>query len=233
MTGEIERLLELQDKDRECEELTAQIAHLKRQRVRLTERREQETARVEEARHAVHELERESRQRNLDVDELDAQIHAYQKQLDEGIISFKEMESLREKIANQRARINQMEDEALLLMDKIVAEQENLAHAEEELSGRLEEPTAQDQALEQRIAAEEAKLAAAKEERARIAASISPSLLARYENLRRSFTDPVVPIKNGICTGCKLRVSGHTVERARNTDEIVTCENCSRILYIR
>ncbi len=233
MTGEIERLLKLQDKDQECATLAAQIKHLTEQRARLAKRREGELARIEEMRRTLEELERESRQRNLEVDDLDMQIHAYQKQLDEGIISFKEMEALREKIANQRARMSAMEDEALMLMDRIVEEKENLARAEEELKERLSEIAAEEEELASRIDGVERALAAARAAREEIAGRLSPSLLSRYENLRRSFPDPVVPVKNGICTGCKLRVSGYTVERARNTAEIVTCENCSRILYIR
>ncbi len=233
MTREIEILLELQDKDQECTALAAQIKHLNEERVRLADKRAREMARVDGIRHALEDLERESRQRNLEVDDLDMQIHAYQKQLDEGIISFKEMEALREKIANQRKRMNAMEDEALMLMDRIVEERENLARAEEQLKTRLAELAIEEEKLTSHIAETEQALAAAQAARQELAKKISPSLLARYENLRRSFPNPVVPIKNGICTGCKLRVSGHTIERARNTDEIVTCENCSRILYIR
>ncbi len=233
MTGEIERLLELQAKDQEGVTLAAQIKHLNDQRAHLEKKRTEEIARVDDVRHALEALERESRQRNLEVDDLDMQIHTYQKRLDEGIISFKEMEALREKIANQRARMNTMEDEALMLMERIVEEKKSLARAEEELTARLAELDAAKRDLAARISEVEQALSAAKAAREEIAGRISPSLLSRYENLRRSFPDPVVPIKNGVCSGCKLRVSEHTIERARNTDEIVTCENCSRILYIR
>lgn len=233
MTGEIERLLALQEKDQECTAIAVQIEHLRRQLARIEKRREEERARVEGMRQALAELERESRQRNLEVDELDMQIHAYQKELDEGIISYKEMEALREKIVIQRERMSKLEDEALALMDRIVEEKENLARAEEELTVRLSALDEEEEALNARITATEESLATARTARAELAAGVSPSILARYENLRRSFPDPVVPVVNGICTGCKLRVSGHTVERARNTDEIVTCENCSRILYVR
>jgi len=233
VTGEIKRLLELQDKDQECAALAAQIKHLNEQRSRLKQKREEEIARVEEMRRALEELERESRQRNLEVDDLDMQIHAYQKQLDEGIISFKEMEALREKIASQKKRMSEMEDEALMLMDRIVEEKENLIRAEKDLEVRLSELDDEEEKLAAHISDVKTALSATETARKEIAGQLSPSLLARYENLRRNFPDPVVPIKNGICTGCNLRVSGHTVERARNTAEIVTCENCSRILYIR
>jgi len=232
VTGEIELLLALQDKDQHCGAIAAQIKRLTAQRARIAAKKRAEEARVEEMRRNLEELERESRKRNLDVDELDTQIHSYQKELDEGIISYKDMEALREKIASQRARMSAMADEALLMMDRIEEEKERLAAAEDELKARQAKLSSEEEELTTRIAQLEQELAAAKEAREKIAERISPSLLARYENLRRSFPDPVVPIKDGICTGCKLRVSGHTIERARNTAEIVTCENCSRILYI-
>jgi predicted nucleic acid-binding Zn-ribbon protein len=55
--------------------------------------------------------------------------------------------------------------------------------------------------------------------------------LRRYDELLRTHDDPIALVQSGVCSGCKLRVSEITVERVRQ--EIVTCENCSRLLYMK
>ncbi|HDL86569.1 MAG TPA: hypothetical protein ENH11_09650 [Candidatus Acetothermia bacterium] len=170
---------------------------------------------------------------NLEVDKLDDQIREYQDQLDTGIISFKEMEALRMKISNQRIRIGEMEDEALHLMDEIeettaqhAREVENLAAREVDLDSEMAK-------IDVHIEQLRRELDDWKEKRARIVAVLPRHTVQQYDHLHVKFDDPVVPIEKGTCSGCKLTVSGTTVERARDGMEIVTCENCSRILYAR
>ena len=232
MNEEIQLLLELQGTDRECSELESQAKRLQARAARLERDLEEERAAVQAARQRLAELERASRLKNLEVDELDVHTRQYQKRLDEAIISFKEMEALRTKIASERDRMNAQEDEALAMMDAIDAARVDLSLAGERLveqTARLMKEAEQvDREADQVRQAIAARLA----ERAHIAARTRPHLLARYENLRTEFPDPVVLITNGSCSGCKLRVSGNTVERARNASDVITCENCSRILHV-
>jgi predicted nucleic acid-binding Zn-ribbon protein len=60
---------------------------------------------------------------------------------------------------------------------------------------------------------------------------MAPYLLAQYEALRVTLSNPVAAIQHGTCGGCKIRVSANTAERVRAGREIVTCEHCSRILF--
>ena len=119
MREEIRQLVVLQAKDAQCAGLDAQLKRLEQARVRQAEAVEERRRKVDEVRQQLSDLERKSRLKNLEVDELDEQIRGYKRQLSEGIISFKEMQALEEKIANQRQRIGKMEDEALELMDDV------------------------------------------------------------------------------------------------------------------
>ena len=58
-------------------------------------------------------------------------------------------------------------------------------------------------------------------------------LFQRYEQLQKARGNPVVlPITDGICDGCNVKVPPSLVARVRRREEIVYCENCTRILYI-
>ena len=232
MDDEIRFLLDLQAKDLERAELESQAKRLDAQAERTRREVEDERSAVASLRERLKEMERDSRLMSLEVDELDAHTRQYQKRLDEGIISFKEMEALRAKIQTERERMSALEDQALLSMETIEATRLELGRAEERLVERTRTLTDQEGQIVTRAADKRQEMAACEAERSRIASQTRPHLLARYESLRREFPNPVVSIANGSCLGCKLRVSGNTVERARNGSDVVTCENCSRILYV-
>ena len=232
MLAEIEQLLALQEIDGELADLKAHLESLGSQRKRVEERIESERGSVESLRQRLAELERDSRLKNLEVDELDASIREYQSRLDTGIISFKEMEDLRVKIESERGRISRMEDEALALMDSIEQAREELAEAEENLKAREEELRAEIARIASTLTDTEDRIADLNAERGRLTAGIGPYLLSQYETLHTKYPDPLAAIVHGTCTGCKLKLSANTIERAKGGMGVVQCEHCSRILYV-
>jgi len=230
--GEITQLLELQSMDLKLTELSFQIKRHATHRQSVEQKIADEKAVLEDKKAEHAELERESRTRNLDVDELDENIRGYRKRLDEGIISFKEMEDLRAKIASDRKRIETMEDEALELMDRIETSKAEIVQAEIDLQDRvsqLESQIAEIDAQRQDTQSELEELRAARE---RAAGETPDYLVNQYETLRAEFSVPLATIHHGTCAGCKLKLSGSTVERARGGLGLVACEHCNRILYV-
>ncbi len=233
MLSETRQLLDLQQADARLADVTSHLDRLSAHRRQLEERIAQERAALAALRDALQKLELESRARNLEVDELDMHIRAYQDRLDKGIISFKEMEDLRTKIAGERTRINHLEDDALDLMTQIEVARAELVQGQADTASHEKHLQAQMEAIAGEIReTEEGRLAQARSERDALAAATPPYLLARYEALRVTFSNPVAAIEHCTCGGCKIRVSANAVERARAGREIVTCEHCSRILHV-
>lgn len=231
MLPEIKKLLELQAVDERLDELSGDIEHLRAQCCRIEEKTDAERKSVDLLRKHVRELEHDSRMKNLEVDELDLRIRSYRKRLDEGIISFKEMEDLRAKIESERSRISRMEDEALGLMESIEAKRAALAEAETALAAREADLRVQRGKLAAEIEDATEQCSVCNEQRVQLGAEMSAYLFGQYENLHAKFANPIAQIHRGTCTGCKLKVSANTAERARGSLGVVTCEHCSRILY--
>ena len=233
MNDAITQLIELQQIDHQRGDLASRIKGLEAQKEQLRQRAEQERSAVTKLKEHLDQLQHNSLMMNLEVDKLDAQIRDYRHQLDTGIISFKEMEALRMKIGNQSIRMGDMEDEALQLMNEI--EEATVQHAQEveNLAAREADLDAEIAKIDKHIAQVQQDLAAWEDKRTQLISALPPHTVQQYEHLHAKFEDPVVPVENGTCSGCKLTVSGTTVERARDSMEIVTCENCSRILYAR
>jgi len=230
--AEITQLLDLQSIDGQLHALSVQIDRLCAQRVQTEERIVAEESAVERLRDHLTALEHESRMKNLEVDELDMNIRQYQERLDKGIISFKEMEDLRAKIESERGRISTMEDEALVLMDTIEASRRDLEQGTADCEARAAQLRTQIADIASEIADLQSHVDGLSEERAAQRNRIPDYLANQYETLRARASEPIALIKNGTCSGCKLKLSGSTIERVRGGMGIVTCEHCSRILYV-
>ncbi len=232
MLAEIQQLLELQTIDGQHHELSVQIERLRAQRRQVEQRITRERAQVDRLRERLAELEHESRMKNLEVDELDDNIRRYQERLDTGIISFKEMEDLGTKIASERGRMSAMEDEALTLMDTIEESKQALEDAITTCASKVAVYEAQIEEISRRLEDTRQDVEQLDRQRADLRERIPDYLIGQYDTLHQRSSQPVATVHNGTCSGCKLRLSASTVERVRGATGIVTCEHCSRILYI-
>ena len=232
MLAEITQLLELQATDGRLHEFSIQIDRLRAQQKQTEARIAKEASAVDQLRERLSQLEHESRMKNLEVDELDVNIRQYQERLDKGIISFKEMEDLRAKIVLERGRISTMEDEALTLMDTIEETKQGLERAVADCEVKTEQLRSQIGDIASRIDGLQTQVTESTEARTELRERIPSYLVQQYETLRGCSAEPIASIQNGTCAGCKLKLSGSTIERVRGGMGIVTCEHCNRILYV-
>lgn len=233
MTHELEKLFDLHKQDVALREQSVKIAGLQRRRESLAQAIERERADFLTKKEQFEELQRRSRQRSGEVDDLDAQIRQDQEKLRTGLLSYKEMEALRLRVEHSRTRIDQLEDEAIALMNQVEAEASNIRTAEEDFSrwkSKIDQEIAQ---IDQEIVAHTHEVERLQQERAQRAAAVDPHLLRHYEGLRSKYEDPIAFVQGGVCSGCQLRVSEITIERVREGQEVVTCENCSRLLFMK
>ena len=76
------------------------------------------------------------------------------------------------------------------------------------------------------------RIGGAKAEREVSLNTIGEDLLRKYDSARAKYRGiAVVLVKDGICSGCGLRVSTARAQAARGGDTIVNCDNCNRFLY--
>ena len=232
MSNEIAQLLELQAIDQQITEASERIKRLQRDRSRSENKIVEANQAFADQKEALRQIEHNSLMQNLTVDELDANIRNYQHRLDTAIISFKEMEDLRAKIISEKKRISQMEDEALQMMDTIAEDKELLVDAEAALAERQTELTSGIAEIDGHLQEVKDAITELQTKRTTLTESMTEFLISQYKSLRRKFADPIVIINHTTCSGCKLKLSGSTIERVRGSLGLVACEHCSRILYV-
>ncbi len=74
-----------------------------------------------------------------------------------------------------------------------------------------------------------------RQSRTTISKKIDAVVFKRYERLRGNKKDTlaVVPMLNGVCSGCNITVSTSTRAKLHRHEDVVTCEHCGRFIYIQ
>ncbi|MCX7844538.1 MAG: C4-type zinc ribbon domain-containing protein [Candidatus Bipolaricaulota bacterium] len=228
--GVLQALAEL---DHALHHLSGRLSDLDQEEAALKERLRQEDEGMARRREAHRKLRQAALDRTAEADATDAKIREYQRKLDHEIISYKEMEFLREQVKLLRARLDQLSEEALRLMDAVEEDAQRLAEDEQRHKERRARLLEELQALGKKREELQQARTELEARRGEALGRLPPPVRQRYEQLRARLPNPVVYVDGQACSGCHLRLSEATLLKLREGREVVTCENCSRFLLLR
>ncbi len=231
MHPELEQLLVLQDRQQKIKQIQTEVETLPLQKKSLEAQLAASVAGVEVLKQKARRVEMDRKKLELDVGTRTESIsrlktQQYQTRKND------EFQAIGHEIERYENEIRKIEDEELELMieaDKLKAdlgvEEKKAATVKESIARQTADLDAKSKTLESRL--EELT-----KERAEIAGKIDEDLLGRFERLFKSKGDAVVvALEHEVCTGCHMKVTTQTAHRAKAGREIVSCENCGRILY--
>ncbi|MGQ0644851.1 MAG: zinc ribbon domain-containing protein [Elusimicrobiota bacterium] len=127
-----------------------------------------------------------------------------------------------------------LEDQVLELMERMDQLQKESKESEKSFQqdkAAFEKKTAE-------LEAEEARLRAAADEKKKardeFASGLPADLAQRYEQIRRGRrgAKALASVASGICGGCRMTLAASVLNEVMKTGDLVSCESCSRILYI-
>jgi len=228
---ELEQLLVLQDRQQKIKQIQTEVETLPLQKKSLEAQLAASVAGVEVLKQKGRKVEMDRKKLELDVGTRTESIsrlktQQYQTRKND------EFQAIGHEIERYENEIRKIEDDELELMveaDKVKAD----LGVEEKKSASVKESVArQTAALEAKSQALQSRLEQLTKERAEIADKIDEDLLSRFEGLFKSKGDAVVvALEHEVCTGCHMKVTTQTAHRVKAGKEIVSCENCGRILY--
>jgi len=228
---ELEQLLVLQDRQQKIKQIQTEVETLPLQKKSLEAQLAASVAGVEVIKQKARRVEMDRKKLELDVGTRTESIsrlktQQYQTRKND------EFQAIGHEIESYENEIRKIEDEELELMieaDKLKAD---LGVEEKKAATVKESVTRQTADLEAKSKTLESRLEELTKERAEIASKIDEDLLGRFERLFKSKGDAVVvPLEHEVCTGCHMKVTTQTAHRAKAGKEIVSCDNCGRILY--
>jgi uncharacterized protein len=228
---ELEQLLVLQDREQKIKQIQTEIKTLPLQRQSLESQLAASAASVEALKQKGRQVEMDRKKLELDVGTRAESIsrlktQQYQTRKND------EFQAMGHEIGRYENEIRKLEDEELELMmqaDKLKAE---LEVEEKKAKATKESITRQMTDLEEKSKTLGGRLEELTKESAELATKIDEDLLDRFNRLFESKGDAaVVAVEHGICTGCHMKVTTATAMQVKAGKEIVSCEQCGRILY--
>ena len=143
-----------------------------------------------------------------------------------------EFRAMGNEIERYEKEIQQIEDQELELMDQAEKVKAEVAIEEKKAAGSRDSIARQMADLDSKGKALDSQLQQLTAERTELAGKVEEDLLSRFERLFASKGDAaVVALEHEVCTGCHMKVTTQTAHRVKNGKEIVSCEQCGRILY--
>jgi len=148
--------------------------------------------------------------------------------------SNKEYQIFKDKIEQDKAKIDKMEDEILVLMDEQEKGAKEAAAAKKELEEAQKISARVKKEWADRTKELEAELATLKTQRKEAAAKVDAEDLVIYERARRQArgTSALAPVRGTICGACNVRMPAQTLNLVFIGKSLVQCTSCSRILYV-
>jgi uncharacterized protein len=229
--SELEQLLVLQDRQQKIRQIQNETKTLPLQKKQLEEQLAASAASLEAIKDKARHVEVERKKMELDVGTRETSIARLKTQQYE-TRKNDEFQALGHEIERYEKEIQQIEDQELELMEQGDKLKVEIAAEEKRASATKESITRQLSDLGEKGSTLETRLQELTKERETIAGTIDEDLLSLFDRLFASKGDAaIVALEHEVCTGCHMKVTTQTAVKVKAGKEIVSCEQCGRILY--
>jgi hypothetical protein len=230
--AELEQLIALQNTDINIRRLQADIQAIPQRRAEIEKEFDQRAFEIraieqrrDTARHERTRLENELAEQRARAERGERNLmaskneHEYTAAIREADAARKAASQLETQILEQMEVFEQSEKE----LQERAPEVETLRG---EMQMRLTE-------FEEQARAQEAELATARQERERLLSTLPKPMSTLYNRIAARIRDgiAVAEARNGSCTACFMALRPQMMAEVRRGDDIITCDNCNRILY--
>jgi len=230
--SELEQLLVLQDRQQKIRHIQAEVKTVPLERAHLESQLAATEAGVEALKQKGRQVEVERKNLELSVGTrtesiLRLKTQQYQTRKND------EFQAIGHEIERYENEIRKLEDQELELMIEVDRLKGEIEAADKSARATKESISRQLADLETKSKALGSNQEELETDRKALAARIDDDLLDQFERLFNSKGDAaVVAVEHGVCTGCHMKVTTATAARVKAGKEIVSCENCARILYL-
>jgi len=232
MQTEIETLLKLQDRDQKIRDFRKQLDRIPGDEESAKDHLQGDEQALEKCKADIQANEIEMKNIELDIDTRKESISRLKVQQYE-TKKNEEYRAMGVEIVRYGEEVSGLEDRELEFMEVGEELKKNLAEATSSLAATQGLVDGELTELASRRDKLNTELGELETERAEIVAGLDEDTVETYERLMKNKGDVgVVPLGEGQCTGCHVRVISDTVLQAKAEKSLTHCENCGRIVYI-
>jgi uncharacterized protein len=229
MISDLHNLLLLQHADSGLKHAETALADAPRRKAELAERLAIERKRLDEAKAALDESQRLRRQREGELQSLEAKRSKYKGQLMD-VKTNKEYTAMLHEIETVERDVRACEDQILVEMERTESLTVTVKHEEADFKQTDAAFKLEARKLDAEVAQHEREAAALRAERDQLLGQLSDAardLFTRVAKLRGS---AVSEARDTMCQACRMKLRPQMYMELRHNDRIQQCPSCSRIL---
>jgi predicted nucleic acid-binding Zn-ribbon protein len=230
--AELQQLVALQKLDTSIRRLQEELEAIPKRRAeieaefdqRAFEIRALETSR-DEARHSRSHLETEIAEQRVRVERAERNLMSSKKQ-DEYTAAIREADAARK-------QIGALETQVLEQMEASEKAEGSLTERADEIASLNSDREARMKTFDEETRLQAEKVATSRSERERLLNELPKHMASLYARISARIRDgvAVAEARNGACMACFMALRPQAMAQVRRGEEVVTCDNCNRILY--
>lgn len=230
MREEVKILIKLQALD----QWLSQAEILKKE---LPKKIAQEKRALEDAKRGSKEKEAAFKEMELERREKERELLALSEKIGEKkgrlfqVKSNEEYSALLKEIDHMKEQVGRLEDEVILLLDKIEEAQKETEDARVLAKSREMALQEAERMGEEEIRALENQVTQKEEERRELVGRVNYKVYQTYEKVKKNRGYAIVRAKDYTCLGCHMEIPPQTFVEVKKGEELIQCPFCSRILY--
>ncbi|MBI3895542.1 MAG: hypothetical protein HY313_06395 [Acidobacteria bacterium] len=231
MNPHLQTLIELQKLDDILRELEAEVQSLPKKIAQIESQLTEHIRAVDASRKNLEENQRLRRRRENDIAALRDKISRFKDQTLE-VKTNEQYRALLHEVEYHEGGIRKLEDQILTEMIESETLDKKLREAERSLA--TERALAEQEIAEatRRKEEDDQKLREVRARRADVQSHLPANIYEQYERVARQRKgQAVVPVHNGSCGACHVRLRPQAYAESKSNETLVSCESCGRILY--
>lgn len=232
MKAEIQQLVALQNLDTSIRKLQEELEAIPQRRAEIEKEFDQRAFEIralensrDEARQTRTRLEGEVVDQRTRVERAERNLMSSKKP-DEYTAAIREADAARKQIST-------LETQILEQMEALEKAQASLDERADEIASLNSDRDARLQSFDEETQQQAEKLATDRRERERLLGVLPKPMGALYNRISARIRDgvAVAEARNGACMACFMSLRPQAMAQVRRGDEVMTCDNCNRILY--
>lgn len=228
----VDKLVALQETLKEIYELEKLNQQLPKNVNRLRREFEPKMQELEIVKEQIEKDKELNRQKELVLKELSdkkADIDARIKQIQ----TQKEFNALSNEKQFLLDQIDETENEMLTLQERIENTEKEIGELDSSYDEENVKIKSEEEKVKEKLEKNNSRIEILKKERENLIPGIDQRILKKFEQILQNKDGiGIVPIVNSSCQGCHMMVPPQVVNEVRKGNTLITCLNCSRILYV-
>lgn len=232
MKAELQQLIALQNLDASIRRLQAQIEATPLRRAEIEKEFDQRASEIkveenrrDDARHERVRLEKEVSEQRAKAERADRNLMSSKKP-EEYTAAIREADAARKQMSALETQILEQMEVFELAETALKERATEIASLNSDRDVRLAQ-------FDQDSAAQIKQLEAERAERERVFSTLPKPMSALYNRISLRIRDGIAmaEARNGACAACFMALRPQVMAQVRRADEVITCDNCNRILY--